>query len=99
MTNSAIGSMDWAWVIPQAFIHFTLEDFYNSQDHHYGVRCSPFDQIQPSDTEFFGRLDLLLSSRLRKMPPLPNQTQGPMVVQDGRGDETKQLSIFHNLDL
>jgi len=93
------GERPFNWLIPPELIGFTLEDYYNSQDHHYGVRCSTLDQIQESDTGWQGRLDTLLSRRLRKVPKMFDETQSAMELPSNRREKGSLFELLCNTDI
>jgi len=97
--RDSVQTLPWDWLIPKSLVGWTLEDYYNSQDHHYGVRCSDLDQIQPTDARWQGRLDSLLSRRLRKVLEVSDKTQSAMELQTNRGEKGSLFELLHNPDI
>lgn len=82
MRSPLCSYLDWGWGIPRPLLTgFNLEDYYNSIDWHYGMRCSPFDQVQKPDLRQRDKeLDKSLSGRMRKVLTLFEEAEKRLVV-------------------
>jgi len=100
MTANEIEGIPWTWLIPKSLVpRFNLEDVYNSNHHHYGVRCSTLDQIQPADTGWERGLDILLSRRLRKVHKVSDEKESSMELSTNGGEKGSLFFLLHNPDV
>jgi len=99
MSNAHInsGGESFNWLIPPDIVakSWNLEDIYNSNDHHYGVRQSHYCQIQ--DTKVQERqTSVYLSRRLRKVLALSAKTKEAMELQDNRAPADKLFELLRD---
>lgn len=96
------------WVIPRELITLTQEQVYESQDWHYGMRCSDTDKLQGTEVieagsarwreqdNFECSVELCIRSRLRKMSSLSEKKEKPMVFSNGTGNEGSIFKLLRN---